>query len=116
MFQAYELREYDASKWVSTEMLNIDHSQAQRMMFMKLFGYIQGANENSKCFFIIRRGYVQSTAISQKINNNKKKNNKKKQQKKEHIQLAVAKKTVKMAIYRCNIISLSQRKTARCFI
>ena len=48
LLQAYELREYDASNWVSVNMVD------KRQMFMKLFGYIRGANTKGKIFLNIR--------------------------------------------------------------
>ena len=62
LLQAYELREYDASNWVSVNMVD------KRQMFMKLFGYIRGANTKGKIFLNIRsyRSNSKRTKCSEK--------------------------------------------------
>lgn len=43
----YEMRQYDPAKWVSTEVTSMkDWQSAVSTGFMRLFGYIQGNNEN----------------------------------------------------------------------
>jgi len=45
--EEYTVRQYDASKWVSTSLTNnqIDDDDLSSAMFMRLFGYITGDNE-----------------------------------------------------------------------
>ncbi|ESO88879.1 hypothetical protein LOTGIDRAFT_125538 [Lottia gigantea] len=40
----YQIRQYEPSKWVMTEMLGVNYEDAKKKMFMKLFEYIQGKN------------------------------------------------------------------------
>ena len=47
--QDFELREYEATRWVSTAQLGIDYDAAVEKMFMRLFNYISGENQQSKC-------------------------------------------------------------------
>lgn len=46
--QEYEVRQYEASNWVSTSLKGIDYDQAQYTLFMRLFNYISGDNVKSK--------------------------------------------------------------------
>ncbi|KAM9316004.1 heme-binding protein 2 [Gastrophryne carolinensis] len=41
----YETRQYEATKWVSTEVPSVDWDSAVRPGFMRLFNYIQGNND-----------------------------------------------------------------------
>ena len=45
--QGFEVREYVTSKWVTTELQNVDMKSASSTMFWKLFKYIGGENEAS---------------------------------------------------------------------
>lgn len=47
-FQEYELREYEASQWVTTNMKGMDYNNAIYPMFMRLFQYISGQNDRSE--------------------------------------------------------------------
>lgn len=43
--EGYEIRSYEAAKWVSTTVMNQSYRSAGRTAFGKLFSYISGANE-----------------------------------------------------------------------
>lgn len=44
----YEIREYDASAWISTSLAGVDYNSASRQMFQRLFDYIQGKNDKKQ--------------------------------------------------------------------
>ncbi|ESO83986.1 hypothetical protein LOTGIDRAFT_108395, partial [Lottia gigantea] len=44
----YEIRRYEASNWVETEISNMPLNTAKRTMFWKLFRYINGQNANNQ--------------------------------------------------------------------
>lgn len=44
LFQDYEVRLYEKSEWVSTNLQDVEYKAATYNMFMKLFQYISGAN------------------------------------------------------------------------
>ncbi|ESO98044.1 hypothetical protein LOTGIDRAFT_143271, partial [Lottia gigantea] len=44
----YEVRRYEASNWVETEISNMPYNTARRTMFWKLFKYINGQNANNQ--------------------------------------------------------------------
>lgn len=47
----YEVRTYQATKWVSTSLSGMQWDAALNTGFRRLFSYIQGNNQNSKfCF------------------------------------------------------------------
>ncbi|KAK7101866.1 hypothetical protein V1264_020182 [Littorina saxatilis] len=44
----YDIREYKASRWVSTTSIGIDYETSQHDDFMRLFNYISGKNEKKQ--------------------------------------------------------------------
>ncbi|XP_065925869.1 uncharacterized protein [Magallana gigas] len=44
----YELRQYSASSWMSTNTAGVDYSKASSTNFMRLFRYISGTNTDSR--------------------------------------------------------------------
>lgn len=46
--QEYELRQYSASSWMSTNTAGVDYSKASSTNFMRLFRYISGTNTDSE--------------------------------------------------------------------
>lgn len=44
----YELRQYSASSWMSTNTAGVDYSKASSTNFMRLFRYISGTNTDKK--------------------------------------------------------------------
>lgn len=76
----YEIRQYEAAKWVCTSLKTIDWDAAINAGFMKLFNYIKGKNEkgNIQCmhpiflnlfFFHMEKNYATQTyfIISQNV-------------------------------------------------
>ncbi len=46
--QDYEIRTYQATKWVSTTLSGMQWDAAMNTGFRRLFSYIQGNNQNSE--------------------------------------------------------------------
>uniref|UniRef100_K1Q7M7 Uncharacterized protein n=1 Tax=Magallana gigas TaxID=29159 RepID=K1Q7M7_MAGGI len=53
----YELRQYSASSWMSTNTAGVDYSKASSTNFMRLFRYISGTNAD---MCAIDRGTIES--------------------------------------------------------
>lgn len=51
-YKGYELREYMPTRWVSSNVAGLSYDTAVYQAFMRLFGYISGENEKSKCTFL----------------------------------------------------------------
>ena len=48
--QGVEERHYKATKWVSTQVMGMNHEEARSKGFRRLLNYITGTNENSKYY------------------------------------------------------------------